>query len=70
MIEDDARNMTYQDYTATMLKALSESFIRFAGGDWSPPSFISMVYRQERDDRTPEQIIDHVKSLFDREGET
>ena len=63
MLEDDARDMCYQDYTATMLKLLTQSFIRFAGGDFTAPSFIEMMYPKKTEE-TAEQIKDHVLSLF------
>ena len=65
MIEDDNRDLIYQDYTASMLRALAQSFIAFAGGKWEAPSFIELVYPEQRPPKqTKQQIIDHVLSLF------
>lgn len=65
MMEDDRRNMLYQDYTATMLRQLTQAFISFAGGKYDAPSFIEMVYPEQRQPKqTKQEIIDHVLALF------
>lgn len=65
MLEDDRRQTLYQDYTATMLRQLTQAFVSFAGGKWEAPSFIEMAYPEQKPKRqTKQEIIDHVLALF------
>lgn len=65
MLDDDRRQTLYQDYTATMLRQLTQAFVSFAGGKWEAPSFIEMVYPEQRKPaQTKQEIIDHVLALF------
>lgn len=64
MLEDDFRNVLYQDYTALMMKILTETFVRFAGGEWSAPSFIEMVYKPNKGEETAEEIKNRVLSML------
>ncbi len=65
ILEDDRRNILYQDYTASMLRQLTQAFVSFAGCKWEAPSFIEMVYPETKPkQQTKQEIIDHVLALF------
>ena len=69
MIEDDDRETTYRDYTATMQKHLVNMLGRwFVGEEWEPmPSYLEMVHDQETVPRTQETNEDakaHVYKIF------
>ena len=66
MLEADHREIVYQDYTASMLKTLAQSFLSFAGAQVELPSFIEMMYPEQapKGPQTKQEIIEHVLKLF------
>lgn len=56
MLEDDSRNILYQDYTASMLGVLAQGVAQIGGANWEAPSFIEMVYPGVEDRRTAAEI--------------
>jgi len=60
-LEDDQRNIAYQDYTATMSRNLLKAFLSFVGSDYDPPSFIDIVYHHNTEkEPTKEEVINHI----------
>ena len=66
MVNEECRQTLYQDYIATGLKILADSYIKVHGGDFTLPSFIEMTHEKEKP-MTAEEILDHVKGLFAEE---
>jgi hypothetical protein len=64
MIEEDYRDKTWHDYTATMQGMTAQMMARFSGYDWTAPSYIEMVYPETQDTRSAKEIKDHVLSLL------
>ena len=64
-MEDDNRNILYQDYSATCLGMIG----RMMGGeDWTLQSFVEMAYPEDKkvnDKRTADEII---RDLIERLG--
>lgn len=62
MLDDDARNILYQDYTASMLGTLAQTVAQIGGASWTAPSFIEMVYPDVKDTRSSKEIKDDLLS--------
>ena len=65
MLSDDNRNIVYQDYTAEMAGMLVRAVAGFGGNKIELPSFYEMVYPEKKDNRTGQQIKDHILKLLD-----
>lgn len=55
----------YQDYTAEMAGMLVRAVAGFGGNKIELPSFYEMVYPEKKDNRTAQQIKEHVLKLLD-----
>lgn len=70
MIEDDARDTMYRDYTATMQRHLVQfCFTHFGGKDWEPPSWMDLAHPQDdpaekKQPETKEDAKAHIYALF------
>lgn len=59
MLEDDSRQINYQDYTATSLGMIG----KMLGQDkWTLPSFVEMMYpeKAKKDMRTGKEIVNDI----------
>ena len=63
MLNEECRISLFQDYVATGIKVLAESYVKVHGGDIQLPSYIEMTHVKEAP-KTAQQIIDHVKEVF------
>lgn len=63
MVKEECRQSLYQDYIATAIKILAESYVKCHGGEIMLPSFIEMTHEKERP-LTAKEIIEHVKQVF------
>lgn len=53
----------YQDYMATGIKILAESYLKVHGGELHLPSFIEMTHEKKQEESV-EQIMGHLKKVF------
>lgn len=63
MLNEESRVCLYQEYVATGIKILSESYVKCHGADLQLPSFIEMTHKKKYKE-TAQQIINHVKQIF------
>ena len=69
MLEDDARETMYRDYTATMQRHLVHMcFMYFGGKDWEPPSYVDLAHpdeaKQTEHTESKEDAKAHIYNLF------
>ena len=57
--------MIYQDYTAEMAGMLVRAVAGIGGNKIELPSFSELVHPEMQDNRTAQQIKDHVLKLLD-----
>lgn len=63
MLDEEQRETLYQDYVATGIKILAESYIKAHGGDFTLPSFVEMTHAQEKPEKA-EDVINHVLEIL------
>lgn len=63
MLEDDARDSQYQDYSATCLWMIGKAL---CGDKWQIPSFVDMMYPSEEKTNDKRNSGDIVRDLMER----
>lgn len=64
MVNEETRQCLFQDYMATGLKALVDSYAKVHGSEFTLPSFIEMTHTVKQPQITAKQVIEHLKEVF------